>query len=139
MVIDSPTLNFIQPICTAVKSGGGESELLSLPYSYPNYFCGIAPWHGYVQTFFDTSSSATIYGLMDELETSPPKWIVYQRQLDTLRIHELAYNHGQPLEQRVLDELIERKLAEVSWRAMYTSDFGNSRWWDNQWILIRTR
>jgi len=92
-----------------------------------------------VQTFFDTTSKETIQGLMGELQASPPQWILYQRQMITLRIHEQAYNHGEPLEQRYLDEMIERKLADGSWQAVYTSDYGNGHWRDNEWILIRTR
>ena len=114
-------------------------ELLSLPFSYANYFCNIPPWHDDVQTFFDTTSKETIQGLMKELQASPPQWIFYQRQMATLRLHELIYNHGEPLEQRHLDELIERKLADRSWQAVYMSDYGNSAMWDNEWILIRTR
>jgi len=139
MVIDSDLLQMIRPVCAQVGDGGPRHELLSLPFPYANYFCSIPPWHDYVQTFFDTSSKETIQGLMQELETSPPQWIFYQRQIATLRLHELVYNHGHPLEQRHLDELIERKLADGSWRAVYTSDYGNSVMWDNQWILIRTR
>ncbi len=92
-----------------------------------------------MQTFFDTTSKETIQELMKELQASPPQWIFYQRQMATLRLHELIYNHGEPLEQRHLDELIERKLADRSWQAVYMSDYGNSAMWDNEWILIRTR
>ncbi len=139
MVIEPQLLHFIQPICAAAKSGAGHNELLSLPYPYANYFCSIAPWHGYVQTFFDTSSSATIFALMDELDTSPPKWIVYQRQLQVLRMHELVYNQGKPLPQRYLDELIERKLASGAWRCVYTSTYGTYPGLSDEWILIQTR
>jgi hypothetical protein len=76
---------------------------------------------------------------MDELKTSPPKWILYQRQLYTLGLHETIFNRGQPLAHRQLDEFIEQKLADGSWQAVYTSDFGNRPPWDNHWILIRTR
>jgi len=139
MVIDRDLLAMIQPVCARVGAGGTQRELLSLPYPYANYFCGIPPWHDTVQTFFDTTSKETIQGLMSELQTSPPQWILYQRQMITLRIHELAYNHGEPLEQRHLDEMIEQKLADGSWHAVYTSDYGNGHWRDNEWILIRTR
>ena len=112
MVIDRDLLAMIEPVCARVGDGGPGHELLSLPFSYANYFCNIPPWHDYVQTFFDTSSKETIDGLMNELQSSPPQWIFYQRQLTTLRVHELAYNRGEPLEQRRLDETIERKLAD---------------------------
>jgi hypothetical protein len=91
-----------------------------------------------VQTFFDTSSKQTIDGLMDELQHSPPKWILYQRQLNALQAHERAYNQGKPLEQRYLDDLIEQKIAQGTWQVVYTSDYGNNQWWDNHWFLIRT-
>jgi hypothetical protein len=84
---------------------------------------------------------------MDELQHSPPKWIFYQRQLWTLRYHEYSYNHGKPLSQRALDQLIEQKIGEGIWRVVYTSDYGEailqarfySHLWDNEWILIETR
>ncbi len=139
MVIDRDLLGMIEPVCARVGAGGTQRELLSLPYPFANYFCSIPPWHDYVQTFFDTTSKETIQGLMGELQASPPQWILYQRQMITLRIHEQAYNHGEPLEQRYLDEMIERKLADGSWQAVYTSDYGNGHWRDNEWILIRTR
>ena len=139
MVIDRDLQGMIEPVCTRVGDGGAGHELLSLPFSYANYFCNIPPWHDYVQTFFDTTSKETIEGLMNELQASPPQWIFYQRQMATLRANELAYNHGEPLEQRHVDEMIERKLADGSWHAVYTSDYGDGAAWDNHWILIRTR
>jgi hypothetical protein len=139
MILDSELLKFIEPVCEQVGDGGPQKELLSLPFSYANYFCSVPPWHNYVQTFFDTSSKETILGLMDELRTSPPKWILYQRQLHTLSIHETVFNQGQPLAHRYLDQMIEQKLADRSWQAVYTSDYGDRPVWDNHWILIRTR
>jgi hypothetical protein len=139
MILDARMLNFIQPVCEQVGLGGPQEELLSLPFPFANYFCSIPPWHGYVQTFFDTSSKETILGLLDQLRIAPPKWILYQRQLYTLSLHETIFNRGQPLAHRQLDEFIEQKLADGSWQAVYTSDFGNRPPWDNHWILIRTR
>jgi hypothetical protein len=139
MIIETEQLHFIQPMCDDIERGGSEGELLSLPNAYPNYFCSIPPWHGYVQTFFDTSSSATIYGLMDELEKSPPKWIVYQRQLNNLLLHESTYNQGKPLPHRYLDRLIEARLASGAWQSVYTSSFSSHGFYANEWILIRTR
>jgi hypothetical protein len=132
-----------QQVCQKVREGGSPKELLSLPFPGGNYFCSVPPWHGYVQTFFDTSSKQTIDTLMDELQHSPPKWILYQRQLMTLRLHEMVYNQGKPLEHRYLDQLIEQKLSEGVWRVAYTD--GRKivpQWgtlWDNEWILIKTR
>jgi len=136
MVIDRQLLQFIEPICAAV---GGDKELLTLPFSYPNYFCSIEPWHGYVQTFFDTSSKQTIEGLMGELENAPPKWIVYQRQMNNLRMHEEVFNQGRPLPHRYLDEMIEGKIASGAWQPVYSSTYGSSGFYANEWVLLRTR
>jgi hypothetical protein len=138
MILDKDLLNLIQPVCEQVGHTGSD-EMLSLPFSYANYFCSIPPWHDYVQTFFDTTSKQTIQGLMNELEAAPPKWIFYQRQLDTLRVHEIVYNHGQPLQQRYLDQMIELKISQGAWHVAYTSTYGNTPIWSNQWVLIRTR
>lgn len=143
MLIDRDLLQMIQPVCQKIREGGSSDELLSLPYPGANFFCSVPPWHGYVQTFFDTAGKETIQSLMDELRHSPPKWILYQRQLTTLRLHEIVYNAGNPLEHRYLDELIEKNLGEKRWQVVYTSDYGTAhQWgqlWDNEWILIRTR
>ena len=113
MIIDSDLLQMIQPVCEKIRDGGSDSELLSLPFSYANYFCFIRPWHGYVTTFFDISTEQTIQSLMDELQRFPPKWIFYQRQLRVLRLCEIVYNHGNPLPQRYLEQLIEQRLAKA--------------------------
>ena len=143
MIIDKDLLQMIQPVCKKIRDRGSDHELLSLPYPGANYFCAIPPWHGYVQTFFDTASKQTIERLMGELNSSAPKWILYQRQLTTLRLHEVVYNQGNPLQQRYLDQLIEQKIGEGEWRVVYTSNLGSSRqWgqlWDNDWMLIQTR
>ncbi|OBS01191.1 hypothetical protein A9W98_01750 [Mycobacterium gordonae] len=80
---------------------------------------------------------------MEELQTNPPKWIFYQRQLTNLRVHEEIYNQGRPLEHRYLDQLIQRNIREEKWRVVYTSDYGTRKqWgevWDNHWLLIQTR
>jgi hypothetical protein len=138
MIIDRELLQMIQPVCQTIQAGGSEDDLLSLPLPYANYFCDLPPWHGYVQTFFDTSSKETIQSLMDDLEHAPPKWIFYQRQLATLALHEQQYNHNQPLQQRFLDQLIEQKIAQGSWRVAYSSSYGDTPALDNQWILIQT-
>ena len=84
MYIDSDLLHFIEPVCREIGQGNARPELLSMPFSYPNYFCNTPPWHGYVQTFFDTSTRSTITHLMSELDTAPPQWIVYQRQIKVM-------------------------------------------------------
>ena len=76
---------------------------------------------------------------MDELRHSPPRWIFYQRQLRSLRAEEIVYNHGNPLQQRYLDQLIAQKIGEGKWRVVYTSDFGEDQQFDNEWRLIQTR
>jgi hypothetical protein len=139
MILDTSLLNLVQPVCEKIAPDASQGELLSLPFPFANYFCSVPPWHGYVQTFFDTSSKETILGLLDQLRIAPPKWILYQRQLYTLELHETIFNRGQPLAHRQLDEFIEQKLADGSWKIVYTSDFGNRPPWDNHWILIRTR
>ena len=139
MIIDRDLLQMIQPLCHKIQDNGSDNELLSLPLPYANYFCSIPPWHGYVQTFFDTTSKQTMQTLMDELQRSPPKWICYQRELRLLKYHEIEYQRGKPLQQRYLEQLIEEKIGEGIWRVVYTSDFGNSQQWDNEWILIQTR
>jgi hypothetical protein len=138
MIIETGTLEFIKPICTEVTQNNPQQELLSLPYPFANYFCGITPWHGYVQTFFDTSTKQTIDTLIDDLKKSPPTWILYERQLDSLSVHEKVYNRGQTLPHRYLDQLIEQKLADGEWQAVSTSNYAETEVWSNQWILIRT-
>lgn len=135
MVIDRQQLQFIQSICDHVGSDAEAStSLLSLPFPYPNYFCGIRPWHGYIQTFFDTSSKQTIDTLRGELQTSPPRWIVYQRQMVVLKTHEDLYNSGYPLPHRALDELIMQKVARGEWKAVEKQQFGPLA----TWYLIQT-
>ena len=139
MIIERDNLAFIQPVCDAVKADGAQQGLLSLPYPYANYFCAIPPWHGYVQTFFDTSTRATIESLMADLQTSPPKWILYQRQLDNMALHERIYNHGNPLPHRDLDRMIEQKIERGDWHVVYTSNYLDQPALHNQWFLIQTR
>ena len=100
MYLDRDLLHFIQPVCREIAQPDGKPELLSMPYSYPNYFCDTPPWHGYVQTFFDTSSRTTVDRLMQELDSAPPQWIVYQRQLGALQSQESVLTNGQPSHRR---------------------------------------
>ena len=139
LYIDKDLLNFSVSVCKDLgqtESGKGPAlELLSLPYPYPNYCCATPPWKGYVQTFFDTSTRATIDQLAGRLATAPPQWIVYQRQLVGLAGSERLYNHGKPWPQRELDEMIMRKIASGDWvlvdKKMYLKGDG--------WFIIRTR
>jgi len=139
MILEREGIAFIQPICDAVQADAARQGLLSLPYSYPNYFCAVPPWHGYVQTFYDTSSRQTIQTLIAELQSAPPKWIVYQRQPYNLALHEQIFNHGQPLPHRALDQLIEQKIASGEWQPTYTSTYGSNGPFTDQWLLLRTR
>jgi hypothetical protein len=138
MIIDIEQLNLFDRICDQVGTDS-QVELLSLPFSYANYFCVVAPWHGYVQTFFDTSSKETVFGLMQELQQAPPKWVLYQRQLDNLELHENTYNQGKPLPHRYLDQMIEQKIDSGKWETAFTSTYEERPGWMNEWILIRTR
>jgi hypothetical protein len=144
LYIDRDDLKFNQSICDAIAQTGSSGELLSLPYPYPNYFCVIPPWHGYIQTYFDTSKRATIEQLIAELEMAPPQWIVYQRQLHIMSGAERLYNHGQPLAQRDLDKLIMENVAGGKWQLVETREYPAVLDADEYvpgdgWYVIRTR
>ncbi len=134
LYIDDDLLRFSTAVCADISGGPGKPELLSLPYPYPNWFCATPPWHGYVQTFFDTSTRATINHLIGELETAPPQWIVYQRQLHILSGAEQLYNHGQPLAQRDLDRLIMDRIATGRWRLVDKKNYLEG----DGWYIIQT-
>jgi hypothetical protein len=135
MYIGRDELHFIEPVCAQMGPVTPSTELLSLPYSYANYFCGTLPWHGYVQTWFDTFTPESVAILMQQLETAPPQWILYQRQLERLHAHEVEYNHGQPIAHRQLDELIMQKLSSGQWRLVDKQDYLQG----DGWYLIQTR
>jgi len=140
MYIDRDLLAFSVKVCAdmGVTPGREHPEVLSLPYPFPNYFCDTPPWHNYVQTFFDTSTRATIEQLMNELKTAPPEWVIYQRQMLILSGAERLYNHGQPLAQRDLDTLIRTKIASGQWTLVDKSDYLGGQNGDG-WFIIRTR
>ncbi len=131
MYIGKKHLNLILPICTELSEQPG--SLLSLPYSHANYFCNVPPWHGYVQTWYDTSSRETIGTLIAELESSPPPWIFYERSSSTLHAHEVVYNNGRALPQRALDELVVKRIGDRQWQVKRRDSFGGA-----DWLLIRT-
>ena len=139
MYIDRDLLYLSKSICSDIGANPGVThpELLSLPYPFPNYFCDTPPWHNYVQTFFDTSTRASIEHLMSELDTAPPQWIVYQRQLNIMVGAERLYNHGRPLAQRDLDRMILQKLASGQWTLVGFSDYLGHE--GGGWFVIRTR
>jgi hypothetical protein len=143
MIIERNMLAFIEPVCKTVNNGGPDAGLLSLPYSYANYFCAVPPWHNHVQTWYDTASEATVGELANELH-APPKWILYQSQPETLRIHENVFNHGASIPYRDLDQMIQRKMDDGSWKVAYKSGYGGTREWTDawlgqEWFLIQTR
>jgi hypothetical protein len=136
LYIDRDLLQFSQAVCADIHADGpSKPELLSLPYPFPNYFCDTPPWHGYVQTFFDTSTRSTINGLMQQLDADPPQWIVYQRQMDIMAGAERLYNHGQPIAQRDLDTMIVHKLVTGQWQVVDKRDYLKG----DGWYIIKTR
>ena len=145
MYIDRENLSFDAKVCSDVGSRPGMNQptLLSLPYPFPNYFCATPPWHNYVQTFFDTTTRATIEQLVRELKANPPEWIVYQRQINIMEGAERLYNHGHPLAQRELDALIMGNLASGQWTLVDESDYLHTDYWLNRketdWYIVHTR
>jgi len=135
MYTDKVQLELYQSICADIGTGNTRRQLLSIPFSYPNYFCDIPPWNGYVETFFDISAHSSVTAMVDELRASPPQWIVYHRQLGNLAAHERAYNHGKRLPQRDLDELISQRVAAGRWRVV---DWKPSQAGEG-WYIIRTQ
>jgi hypothetical protein len=135
MYIERDQLRFSRSICDEIGQGNSRPELLSLPFSYTNYFCAIPPWHEYVQTFFDITTRSTIDRLIEELQTNPPQWIVYQRQLKNLAFFEKTYNHGQPLAQRDLDKMIIQKITTGQWRLVDKKNYQQG----DGWYVIQAR
>lgn len=124
-------MNLISPVCEIV---GKNHTLLSLPFSFANYYCGVKPWNGYIQTFFDTSNSKTIRQLIAALENSPPDYIFYQRQLINMTAHENIFFGDKPLPHRDLDRLIMNRIAIKKWKIVYQSD----SYPPSEWMLIKT-
>jgi hypothetical protein len=134
MYIERGQLQLSRSICADIGEENSKAELLSLPFSYPNYFCNTPPWHGYVHTFFDTTLRSTMNELMQELQTDPPEWVVYQRQLVSIVPLEKLFNHGQPSAQRDLDEMIMQKIATRQWH-LVDKKVQDA---DSTWYVIRT-
>ena len=130
-VITGELQGLVGPVCKTVGPG---RSLLSLPYSFANYYCGIPVWHGYVQSFYDTSTPARISRITTDLENNPPDFIWYQRQLPILRLHEEIFNEGRPLPHRALDELIVDKVRNGQWTVVYSS----GAFPPSTWYLIKT-
>jgi hypothetical protein len=134
MLVDRTMNGFFDGTCRTIRSSTAKPELLSLPYSYANYYCGIEPWGMYVQTFFDTSNAETIRKITKDLGSQPPTWVLYQRQLKVLRLNEIFFNHGQRSPHHDLDDFIEGQVGRGTWKIV-------SRWSEqpgNDWQLIRT-
>ena len=132
--IDKNLLGFITPVCN-ITNQKDDLTLLSIPLSFANYYCGKEPWHDYVQTFFDLTSKDKVELLLNELVANPPDFILYQRQLENLRRHEIVYNNGKPLPQRLLDQYIMEMIDRKRWSVVYSSTYGDG----NTWYLLKTR
>jgi hypothetical protein len=139
MIAERDMLTFIQPVCKDLDADRSNRELLSLPYSFANYFCAVPPWHDYVQTWYDTTEKSTIDALMEQLQQGPPKWVFYQRQPEVVTFHEQLFNGGRPLPQRYLDQLIEKKISDGAWKVVYKNSYGSMPLMDQDWLLIQTR
>ena len=80
-------------------------------------------------------TSAAIHHLEDELNSAPPEFLVYQRQLRILEGAERLYNHGQPLPQRELDSMMMGKIASKQWTLIERRPYLKG----DGWFIIRTR
>ncbi|WP_419804407.1 hypothetical protein [Terriglobus sp.] len=129
--LDADQLAWIKPVCKEIRAEPG--DLLSLPYPHANYFCDKAPWHGYVQTWYDTSSKQAIEGLVHELQTAPPTWIFYERNLGVIKAHEKVYSNGQPLPQRKIDSLLMSRVQTGQWTLVHQQCLHGA-----DWLLVRT-
>lgn len=131
-VISEKLALMMDPVCQMTKN---EPSLLSMPYSFANYYCDVPVWHGVIQSFFDTSTKSTINKIMSGLKSDPPKFILYQRQLINLRNHEVIFNHGNPLPHRQLDDFIMDKINNGEWIVVYSSNAYSP----SDWMLIDTQ
>jgi hypothetical protein len=132
MYIERPQLRFMVSMCDEIHQSAHPS-LLAMPFPYPNYFCNIPPWRGYVQTWYDTTSKSRIDALIQDLQ-QPPDWIVYQRAIDTIQGNEHYFSHGRPLPHRALDRLITDRIRSRSWSVVQDQCFEGA-----QWLLLRTQ
>jgi hypothetical protein len=130
MLVEQELHERMSEVCSIVK---GEA-LLSLPFSFANYYCAVNPWRGFVQTFYDTSDRERIEALTALLESEPPRWVLYQRQLDNLALHERAFNGGKPLPHRDLDRLILQRVESGQWSIARRFEYG----FGYDWILVQT-
>jgi hypothetical protein len=133
MVIDENLQTMATMMCDSINDGG-RGELLSTPFTYVNYYCAIPPWHGYVQTFFDTTSAQTINDMVRGLQTTPPRWILYERQPNNLIQHELVFHDGADLPYREFDSFLVMKVNAGQWHVVQDVKYGG----DSDWLLLRT-
>ncbi len=133
MLIEQSHLDLMLPFCQAIHADNPGTTLLATPYPYANYFCNIPPWHQYVQTWYDTSSQQTIDQLDTELDSAPPDWILYQRDLDMFTVHEQALGPGRLVPQRSLDREILEKFRLHQWTLTRAVCYQ-----DSNWLLLRT-
>lgn len=131
VILSNDVAKLVLPVCEIVPQG---ASLISMPFSFANYFCGIPVWHGYVQSFYDTAGPVLIGQIVNDLKSSPPDYIFYQRQLLNLSIHESLFNGGNPLPHRNIDDLIMSKIKSGDWKIVYRSPLFPP----SDWILIRT-
>jgi hypothetical protein len=124
--------SLIDPVCPKISNS---DTLLSIPFSFANYYCGVEPWNGYIQTFFDTSSKSDINDLVINLKKTPPSYIFYQRQLFYLGKHEEIFNKGLPLPHRKLDNFLMEKITRNEWFVVYKSQL----YPPSEWMLISTQ
>lgn len=132
MVIDDNLLQFVEEACTTI--GTRDTTLLSVPFPYLNYYCGIVPWKGYVQTFFDTSSRRSIETLATQVASDPPDFILFQEQEKNLQGHEGAYNDGLELPHRKLNRLVMQRIESGAWTVLRQREYAKTHWY-----LIATR
>lgn len=139
MVIDNKLQKNFRALCSTIRSSGAQPSVLSLPLPYMNYYCSLPPWRDYIQTFYDLSDRTVIDHLMVDLQQTPPTWILYQRQLTNLRLHEEVFNGGNRLPHRDLDDLIMARLRSGEWRVETPAAVEQEpKSKDSLWILIRT-
>jgi hypothetical protein len=134
MYVDDKDNTFFRSVCERLGGYRANVSLLSLPYSYANYYCGVDPWHDYVQTWFDTTSQAVIRKLISQLRNKPPGWILYERQLKFLHLHETFYFHGGRIAQQDLDQFIMGQVDRDDWKVELADEPRPG----DRWMLIRT-
>ena len=139
MYLDATVLRYNRDLCAEIGATDTERrkslQLLSLPFPYANYFCGVSPWRNHVQLWYDTVTPGTVAKVMQQLDSDPPEWILYQRSPATIKAHEDEYNHGRPIPHRYLDLEIVHFVVDGRWSISEQSRFKQGE----AWYLFRTR